>query len=414
MFKPLSLFIGLRYVRAKRRNHFISVISLISMLGIGLGVTVLITVLSVMNGFDKEIKERILGMMPHVLVLGYDGEIKDWQKALDAVAKQPYVQEVTPFVETQGMLSTPGVTRFVSATGIDPALEDQRSFLAKHMVEGRLDLLQPDRFNIVLGKQLAAGLNVDVGDAVTFAIPEASLTPAGLVPRFKRFHVVGIFEVDYDYDASFAYIHMSDAQKLLRYQGGVTGLNVKIDSIYNANADATKLYQVLDNEFRVYDWTVLNGTFFEAVKLEKKMMTLILGMIIAVAAFNILSMLVMAVTDKQADIAILRTMGAMPNTIMHIFVVQGTIIGVVGTILGVVGGVLLALNVTALVAWLETAVGVQFISSDVYYISFLPSQLLLSDVLKISLLSFSLSFIATWYPAWRASKTQPAEALRYE
>lgn len=414
MFKPLSLFIGLRYVRAKRRNHFISVISLISMLGIGLGVTVLITVLSVMNGFDKEIKERILGMMPHVLVLGYDGEIKDWQKARDLVAKQPYVQEVTPFVETQGMLSTPGVTRFVSATGIDPALEDQHSFLAKHMVEGRLDLLQPDRFNIVLGKQLAAGLNVDVGDAVTFAIPEASLTPAGLVPRFKRFHVVGIFEVDYDYDASFAYIHLSDAQKLLRYQGGITGLNVKIDSIYNANADATKLYQVLDNEFRVYDWTVLNGTFFEAVKLEKKMMTLILGMIIAVAAFNILSMLVMAVTDKQADIAILRTMGAMPKTIMHIFVVQGTVIGVVGTMLGVIGGVLLALNVTALVAWLETAVGVQFISSDVYYISFLPSQLLLSDVLKISLLSFSLSFIATWYPAWRASKTQPAEALRYE
>lgn len=414
MFKPLSLFIGLRYVRAKRRNHFISVISLISMLGIGLGVTVLITVLSVMNGFDKEIKERILGMMPHVLVLGYDGEIKDWQKARDAIASQPYVQEVTPFVETQGMLSTPGVTRFVSATGVDPALEDQHSFLAKHMVEGNLDLLQADRFNIILGKQLASGLNVGIGDAVTFAIPEASLTPAGLVPRFKRFHVVGIFEVDYDYDASFAYINMSDAQKLLRYQGGITGLNVKIDSIYNANADATKLYHVLDNEFRVYDWTVLNGTFFEAVKLEKKMMTLILGMIIAVAAFNILSMLVMAVTDKQADIAILRTMGAMPKTIMHIFVVQGTVIGVVGTLLGVIGGVLLALNVTALVAWLETAVGVQFISSDVYYISFLPSQLLLSDVLKISLLSFSLSFMATWYPAWRASKTQPAEALRYE
>lgn len=414
MFKPLSLFIGLRYVRAKRRNHFISVISLISMMGIALGVTVLITVLSVMNGFDKEIKERMLGMMPHVLVLGYEGEISDWQAAQKIIAAQPYVQSVTPFVETQGMLSTPGVTRFVSATGIDPTLESSQSFLAQHMVKGSIDALQADSFNIILGQELATGLNVGLGDAVTFAVPEASLTPAGLVPRFKRFHVVGVFEVDYDYDASFAYIHMSDAQKLLRYQGGVTGLNVKIDQIYQANADATKIYHALDNEYRVYDWTVLNGTFFEAVKLEKKMMTLILGLIIAVAAFNILSMLVMAVTDKQADIAILRTMGAVPQTIMHIFVVQGTVIGVVGTILGVLGGIALALNVTALVAWLETALGVQFISSDVYYISFLPSQLKGSDVFKISLLSLSLSFIATWYPAWRASKTQPAEALRYE
>lgn len=409
MFKPLSAFIGLRYVRAKRRNHFISFISLLSMLGIGLGVTVLITVLSVMNGFDKELKERILGMMPHVVVLSYDSEFKGWQPLFEQLKKDPAISEVTPFVETQGMLSTPGVTRFVSVTGIDEA----QPYLTDHMIEGSLKDLQPGTYRIVLGASLAKGLYAHVGDTVTLAIPEASLTPAGLVPRFKRFTVSGIFEVDYDYDGAFGYINMQDAQKLMRYSDGITGLNIKLQHIYDAPEFARHLSAKLPDH-RVYDWTVLNGTFFQAVKLEKTMMFIILMLIIAIAAFNILSMLVMVVTDKQADIAILRTMGAKPATIMRLFMVQGSVIGIVGTVLGLIFGTTLALNVTQLVKWLEAVLKTQFLSSDIYYISFMPSDLQFKDVLVITLISLAMSFVATLYPSWRASKIQPAEALRYE
>lgn len=384
------------------------------MLGIALGVAVLITVLSVMNGFDKELKDRILGMMPHILVLDYQGEMLDWRNARKSLYGLEGVEEITPFVEMQGLLSTPGVTRFVSVTGIDPLLEGPDSFLSSHMQFGSLESLHADTFRIVLGKQLAQGLNVGPGDSVTLVLPEAGLTPAGLVPRFKRFEVSGVFEVDYDYDAAFAYINMNDAQKLLRYQDGVTGLNIKIKDIYAAKRIANIIHEKLRGDYRVYDWTFLNGTFFEAVKLEKTMMFIILGLIIAVAAFNILSMLVMVVTDKQSDIAILRTMGAKPKTITEIFMVQGSVIGIVGTFLGVVLGILMAANVTELVGFLEFITGRQFISSEVYYISFLPSVIKLSDVVTIALLSLMLSFLATLYPAWRASKTHPAEALRYE
>jgi lipoprotein-releasing system permease protein len=414
MFKPLSVFIGLRYVRAKRRNHFISFISLLSMLGIGLGVAVLITVLSVMNGFDKELKERILGMMPHVLLRGYEGEITSWESVREAMAKEPGVAQVTPFVETQGMLSTPGVTRFVSVSGIDSAYEGPHSYLGDHMIYGRLDDLKPGSYSIILGASLARGLNATLGDTVTLAIPEASLTPAGLIPRFKRFTVTGIFQVDYDYDAAFAYINMQDAQKLLRYTDGVTGLSIKLDNIYDAPAFAREHNLRLQENYRLYDWTILNGTFFEAVKLEKTMMFIILMLIIAIAAFNILSMLVMVVTDKQADIAILRTMGATPATVMRLFMVQGSLIGVVGTTIGLVAGVLMALNVTEGVKLLEKLLKTRFLSSDVYYISFMPSDLQLHDILVVALIALSMSFLATIYPSWRASKIHPAEALRYE
>lgn len=414
MFKPLSAFIGLRYVRAKRRNHFISFISLLSMAGIALGVAVLLVVLSVMNGFDKELKDRILGMMPHVLVLSHGGELKNWEPLREDLIKEPGVVEVTPFAETQGMLSTPGVTRFVSVTGIDPQFEDPRSYLAQHMVYGALDDLQPDTFNIVLGASLARGLGVVLGDVVTLAVPESALTPAGLIPRFKRFTVSGIFEVDYDYDAAFAFINMQDAQKLLRFDGGVTGLNIKVDDIYAAPRISRDLYNTFHGEFRSYDWTVLNGTFFEAVKLEKTMMFIILALIIAIAAFNILSMLVMVVTDKQSDIAILRTMGAKPSTITRIFMIQGSIIGLVGTTLGVLLGFVVALNVTELVSWLEALMQTQFLSADVYYISFMPSHLKLSDFVVVTCISLLMSFFATLYPSWRASRVHPAEALRYE
>lgn len=405
---------GLRYVRAKRRNHFISFISLLSMIGIGVGVAVLITVLSVMNGFDKELKNRILGMMPHVMLMGYENELDNWSQLRNQIVAMPGVTEVTPFVDTQGMLSTPGVTRFVSVTGLDQSLENPHPYLSKHMVSGSLKDLEPGAYKIILGKALARGLRADVGDTVTLAIPEASLTPAGLVPRFKRFTVVGIFEVDYDYDAAFAYINMQDAQKLLRFTDGISGLNIKLEDFYKAPQFARELNRQLDNQYRVMDWTRLNGTFFEAVKLEKTMMFIILVLIIAIAAFNILSMLVMVVTDKQADIAILRTMGARPSTIMKIFMVQGSLIGVVGSMIGLVAGVILALNVTQLVKWLESMLQIQFLSSDIYYITFLPSDLRLLDVVTIALVSLGLSFLATLYPSWRASKTQPAEALRYE
>jgi lipoprotein-releasing system permease protein len=414
MFKPLSIFMGTRYVRAKRRNHFISFISLLSMLGIALGVAVLIIVLSVMNGFDKELKERILGMMPHVVLMGDVNELKDWGGIRENLAKNPEVTEITPFVETQGMLSTPGVTRFVSVTGIDPSIAHTHQYLADHLTFGNLNDLQPGTFKIILGQGLAKSLNVSVGDTVTLAIPEASLTPAGLVPRFKRFTVSGIFAVDYDYDGAFAYINMTDAQKLMRFTDGISGLNLKLKNIYASPDLARQINAHYHGMYRVYDWTVLNGTFFEAVKLEKTMIFLLLMLIIAIAAFNILSMLVMVVTDKQADIAILRTMGARPSTIMRIFMVQGSLLGVVGTAMGLVGGVLIALNVTALVKWLEGVLKTQFLSSDVYYISFLPSDLQAKDVIVIAIISLLMSFLATLYPSWRASKIQPAEALRYE
>jgi lipoprotein-releasing system permease protein len=414
MFKPLSFYIGLRYVRAKRRNHFISFISMISMLGIALGVAVLITVISVMNGFDKELKDRILGMMPHVLVLGFEDEMPDWQDAQAILQSEPSVADVTPFVETQGLLSTPGVTRFVAVTGIDPEFENRKSFLARNMLQGSIDDLSQGSFNIVLGDQLANNLGVMLGDKVTLVLPEAALTPAGLIPRFKRFTVSGIFNVDYDYDAAFAYINMQDAQKILRFKDGVTGLNVKLVDFYQAPRLAKSFYDLLLGQYRIYDWTYLNGTFFEAVKLEKTMMYIILTLIIAVAAFNILSMLVMVVTDKQADIAILRTMGAKPRTITRIFMVQGSVIGVVGTILGVGLGIALALNVTQIVSFIEVAMNTQLISSEVYYISYLPAELKWQDISVIAGISLFLSFFATLYPAWRASKTQPAEALRYE
>lgn len=414
MFKPLSAFIGLRYVRAKRRNHFISFISLLSMLGIALGVAVLITVLSVMNGFDKEVKERILGMMPHVIVLDHSGELKHWASLRESLASLPGVQEVTPFVDTQGMLSTPGVTQFVSVTGIDTTIPNTHGYLAHHMIDGSLEDLKPGSFNIVLGAGLARGLRVNLGDTVTLAIPEASLTPAGLVPRFKRFTVSGIFEVDYTYDSTSGYINLQDAQKLMRYSEGVSGLNIKLSALYSAPKMAREMKKITGGQYRIYDWTVLNGTYFEALKLEKTMIFLLLVLIIAIAAFNILSMLVMVVTDKQADIAILRTMGAKPATIMRLFMVQGSVIGVVGTILGLIGGVLMALNVTALVKFLEAALSTQFMSSDIYYISSMPSDLQWGDVMVITLISLAMSFLATLYPSWRASKIQPAEALRYE
>ncbi len=416
MFRPLELYIGLRYLRAKRRNQFISFISMTSMLGITLGVTALITVLSVMNGFEKEVRERILGMASHITISSYGGPLQDWRKLDERVrAKEPRVIGAAPYIRKEVMLSAGRAVTGALVRGILPELDPEVSDVWEHMLAGELADLKPGAFNIILGRGLARSLGVMPGDKVTMVTPQASSTPAGILPRMKRFTVVGIFEVGmHEYDSALALINIDDAAKLFRTHGGVTGLRLKLDDLYQAMPVRSRLNQALPGDYWVSDWTQRHANLFRAVKIEKTMMFLILSLIVAVAAFNIVSTLVMVVTDKQADIAILRTLGSTPGSIMLIFIIQGTVIGLVGVLLGAVGGVTLALNVDTVVAWLEGVLGMQFMPADVYYISTFPSELHWDDVGKIITISFGLSVLATLYPAWRASRTQPAEALRYE
>jgi len=416
MLKPLALFIGLRYTRAKRKNHFISFISSVSICGIALGVAALITVLSVMNGFDKELRERILGMASHVTIAGYSGAVPDWQALEQRVGSKNYSEIVgmAPFVEGQAMLVNQGRTAFAVLFGVLPQNYAQVSDVEKHMVDGNFTELEPGAFNVVLGKSLAENLGLAVGDSLIIIVPEGTLTPAGVMPRTKRLKLIGTFDVGYDYDRALGFIALNDAQKLYKLANGVSGLQLKLSSLYAAPRLGREIAQDLPSSYYVTDWTVQNGTFFAAVKLEKTLMFVMLSLIIAVAAFNILSTLVMVVTDKRADIAILRTIGATPGTITRIFFVQGSLIGIIGTATGLVLGILLALNVTTIVSSIEHLFSVKLLSADVYYISFLPSQLLWGDVVKICVASLTMSFLATLYPAWRASRIQPAEALRYE
>ncbi len=414
MFRPLACYIGLRYTRAKRRNHFISFISLISMLGIALGVTALITVLSVMNGFDKELRERILGMAAHATITGVEQQISDWPQIAQRALSHPEVVGVAPYVRGQGLLSHHGRTRPTFVQGILPAEEVNVSTLATHMVEGDLDSLVPGDFNIVVGKRLADGLGLELGEKVTVVIPESTVTPAGVLPRFKRFTVTGVFEAGYDFDGAFTFIHLDDAARFFRLGDNVSGVRLEVDDLYIAPRVVREVANTLPGQYYLSDWTREHGNFFEAVKLEKTLMFLLLMLIIAVAAFNMLATLVMVVTDKKYDIAILRTLGASPRSIMGMFMVQGTVIGFVGTLLGLLGGIVMAFNITDWVDAIENFFHVKLMSSDIYYISFLPSHLLWSDVLKVCLIALALSFFATLYPAWRASRTQPAEALRYE
>ncbi len=415
MFKPYELFVGLRYTRAKRRNHFISFISLSSMLGIALGVTALITVLSVMNGFEKELRQRILGMVSHATISSYDGRLSEW-RVLERMAKEhPNVIGVAPYVHAEGMLVHGQQVNGTLIRGVVPELEPQVSDVGDKMVVGSLQELKPGEFGIILGKDLARILGLLVGDKVTLVAPQANVTPAGILPRLKRFTVVGIFEVGmYEYDSALALVHTSDAAKLFQLGDAMTGLRLKLDDMYVAPQVTYELAQQLPGKYLVSDWTRQHANFFRAIRIEKTVMFSILLLIVAVAAFNIVSTMVMVVTDKVADIAILRTLGATPTSIMGIFMVQGTVIGLVGTLLGLIGGVSLALNVDTIVPAIEQAFGIQFLSAEVYYISELPSELQWSDVIKITLVSFAISLLATIYPAWRASRTQPAEALRYE
>ena len=414
-----ELLIGLRYTRAQPRegagNRFISFIALISMLGLALGVAALIVVLSVMNGFQKELRERILGVVSHIQVSGGSGELEDWGKTLQGVARHPRVRAAAPYVQAQGMLSFDGQVRGMMVRGILPEAEDKVADFARYMKAGKLDALRPGEFGMVLDSELARALRVRQGDKITLLAPQGMVTPAAILPRIKQFRVVGIFEAGmFEFDSGLALVHLDDAQKLYRMDGRVSGMRLKVDELFAAPQIGRELMRYLDGDIWISDWTRSHANFFRAVEIEKRMMFLILLLIVAVAAFNIVSTLVMAVQDKRADIAILRTLGASPRSIMGIFVVQGTLIGVVGLLAGIAGGVALALNIDVVVPALERALGLQFLAKDVYYISDLPSDLHWSDVWTIGGVSFVLTLLATLYPSWRASRTQPAEALRYE
>lgn len=415
MFKPLPLNIGLRYTRAKRRTHFISFISLISIAGIALGVMALITVLSVMNGFEKELRERILGMAAHAHVVSFGSKIDNWQAIQDVLKQHPEVVGSAPQVEFEAMLNYADKVSGALLRGIDPDMERNVSDVHEHMVAGTMDALTAGGFGIVLGRELAMMLGVGLGDKVTVITPQGNVTPAGFMPRFRRFTVVGVFSVGmYEYDRATAFVHMSDAARLMKLGEGVTGVRIKLKDMFDSKRVARELNSELSPDYFVSDWTVQHQNFFHAVETEKRVMFFILLLIVAVAAFNIVSTLVMLVNDKRSDIAIMRTLGMSPWQVMGVFIVQGTLIGFIGTIIGVICGILIASNVDTIVPALERLFHTQFLSPDVYYISELPSDLRIRDVVVISIVSFLASMIMTIYPAWQAARTQPAEALRYE
>lgn len=414
MGKFLSIYIGLRYIRAKRRNHFISFISGVSFFGIALGVAVLITVLSVMNGFDREIRDRMLIMVPQAVVTGWNGKLENWQQIHHQLKSDKTIISMAPYIQGQAMLSKHGFSSFGIIMGVDPKLESKISPVGEKMLQGKLSNLKKGQFGIILGKDLASSLGAVMGSKVTLIVPQASFTPAGFLPRLKQFTVVGIFGVGYQFDSSYALINISDAATLLQMGNNVSGLQLKFPSAFDAPIEAKKLNEKLLPQYQVTDWTQQNSNFFKALQMEKTMMFLILVLIITVAAFNMLASLVMVVTDKQSDIAILRTLGASSRQIMSIFIVQGTVIGLIGIAIGIGLGVVLALNTTQLVNWIQHVFHVQFLNANVYFIDFLPSKLEFKDVFHVGLVAFILSLLATLYPAWRASKIQPAEALRYE
>ena len=413
--QPYELFIGLRYTRARQRSRFISFISLVSVIGIALGITVLITVLSVMNGFQREVRTRILGVASHVQISGANDVLSDWHAVADTAAKNEQVIAAAPYVSAQGLLSSGSSVRGAYIRGVIPDQEEKVADLAQHMHSGSVDALKPGEFSIVLGIELARALGVVVGEKVVLIAPQGQVTPAGILPRLRQFTVVGIFAVDhYEFDSGLALIHIEDAQKLYRMGEQVSGVRLKLKDLFQASAVSRELSQTLGPNIYISDWTRLNANFFRAVDIEKRMMFLIVFLIIAVAAFNIVSSLFMAVKDKQADIAILRTLGASPGSVMKIFLIQGTLIGLIGTLVGVVCGIALAANVDVVVPFIESVFGFKFLSKDVYQISELPSELRSADILITAFFSFVVSVLATIYPSYRAARINPAEALKYE
>jgi len=415
MFKPLELFIGLRYTRSKHDNHYISFISLASMLGITIGVIVLITVLSIMNGFEKELRERILGMVAHITVTGPEGQLPDWDLHQLALQEEEGVAGAAPFIEQQVMLSANNEVRGVQIQGILPDYQDQVSAVSQHIVDGGMDNLTSRGYGIAIGVDLATSLGVFVGDKITVITPKAKITPAGVIPRMKRFTVMAVYKMNIrDYDSSTAFIHMADADRLFKTRKNVTGIRLKLNNLFDAQGIAYELQQRLGDKFEVTDWGKEHKTFFSAIKMEKIMMFFVLLLIVLVAIFNLVSSLVMVVNEKQADIAILRTLGMSAQQIKKIFMIQGSIIGVLGAVVGVILGVLFASNLDVIIPAFESLLGRKIFPEDIFFISTIPSDLQANDVWMVLIATLVLAILATIYPASRAASVQPADSLRYE
>lgn len=413
---PYEWQIGWRYTRASKRasrNTFISFISMISMLGIALGVAALIVVLSVMNGFQKEVRDRMLSVLSHIEVIG-PSALPDWQRTAAEAMQNKEVVGAAPYVAAQAMLTREDAVRGVLLRGVDPTEEPKVSDIGKQFKAGHMESLQPGEFGIALGNELANAMGVQVGDKITLLAPQGTITPAGVLPRLKQFTVVGVFSSGhFEFDSALALVNIRDAETLFR-MSGPTGVRLKLADMQRAPQVANDLAGTMSGELYLRDWSKQNRNWFAAVQTEKRMMFIILTLIIAVAAFNLVSTLVMTVTDKQADIAILRTMGAQPGSIMKIFIVQGVAIGFIGTLLGVAGGTLIATNIDVIVPFIERLLHVQFLPRDIYFISELPSDPRVNDIATIGIISFVLATLATLYPSWRAARVNPAEALRYE
>jgi lipoprotein-releasing system permease protein len=415
MFKPLELFIGLRYTRSKHDNHYISFISLASMLGITIGVIVLITVLSIMNGFEKELRERILGMVAHITVTGSNGQLPDWDLHQLALQTEEGVAGAAPFIEQQVMLSANNEVRGVQIQGILPDYQDQVSDVSQHIVDGGMDNLTSRGYGIAIGVDLATSLGVFVGDKITVITPKAKITPAGVIPRMKRFTVMAVYKMNIrDYDSSTAFIHMDDADRLFKSRKYVTGIRLKLNNLFDAQRIAYDLQQRLGDRFEVADWGKDNKTFFKAIKMEKIMMFFVLLLIVIVAIFNLVSSLVMVVNEKQADIAILRTLGMSARQVKNVFMIQGSIIGILGTVVGVILGVLFASNLDVIIPAFESLIGRKIFPEDIFFISTIPSDLQINDVWMVLVSTLVLAVLATIYPATRAASVQPADSLRYE
>ena len=410
-----EMWIGSRYVRSRSRNKFVSLISAISMLGIAIAVLVLIVVMSVVNGFERELKDRLLAMTAHASIENVDGKLADADRLRDVALKNPRVSAAAPYINGKALLVAGKQLSGAELRGIEPKLEDTVSGLSGVMQEGALDALQAGTFNIVLGIELAEELQVAVGDKVTVTLAQGIVTPAGVIPRTKRFTVSGIYRVGmYEFDRRLAFISLGDAQRLYRKKDTVTGVRLAVTEIYAAPDIVREVAREHGALVLVNDWTRRHVNFFRSIQITKSILFVILLMVIAVAAFNIVSTLVMVVKDKQSDIAILRTIGTKPSSILKIFVTQGSIVGITGTLLGVVGGIVIALNLESIVGFFETIFGIKFLAADVYFISDLPSELKIGDVVRIAAIALVLALVSTLYPAWVAARTAPAEALRYD